>query len=192
MEKKTPKDRFFEETLKLFHEKGFKATTMRDIADQLNIEAATLYNYTESKQAILDDFLFEIADKFTSGIKNIEASTYSPLDKIKALVSLNVRLTWEHPYKIGLLVSEWKHLKEPRLTEFLENRKHYETRVESIVRAGIKEEELRNMNPEIATFAILSSIRWLFSWYTPEKAALNPIEFEKQIIDFILKGIQKV
>ena len=192
MEKKTPKDRFLEETLKLFHEKGFKATTMRDIADRLNIEAATIYNYVDSKQSVLDNFLFEIADKFTVGIKNIEESSYSPLDKIKALVSLNVRLTWEHPYKIGLLVSEWKHLKEPRLTEFLDNRRQYEAKFETIVQAGIEAGELREMNPDIATFAILSSIRWLFSWYTPEKSELNPIEFEKQIIDFILKGIQKV
>ena len=190
MERKTTREKFLEESLKLFHKKGFKATTMRDIARQLNIEAATLYNYVNSKQEILDGVLFEIANKFLDGINHIEQSSYKPLEKIKAFVALNVRLTSENPHKIGLLVGDWKHLKEPRLTEFLKNRQTYEAKFRAIVREGIESGEMRVMDEEVATYAILSSIRWLFSWYTPEKAGINPVELEKQLIDFILKGIQ--
>ena len=190
MERKTTRARFLQETLRLFYEKGYKATTMRDIARALNIEAATIYNYVDSKQALLDGFLFEIANKFLSGITDIEASSYSPVDKIKALVRLNVRLTTEHPHKVGLLVGEWKHLEEVRQAEFLENRQQYESKFSGIIKAGIAAGEIRDMDEEVAMHAILSSIRWLFSWYTPEKQALNPIELEKQLVDFILRGIQ--
>lgn len=103
---------------------------------------------------------------------------------------MNVRLTVENPYQVGPLVSEWKHLVEPRLTAFLEDRASYEKQVRTIIEAGIQAGDLRPMELELATNSILSSIRWLFSWYTPEKSALNPIEIEKQLIDFILKGIE--
>lgn len=190
MEKKTTREKFQVETLKLFQQKGFKATTMRDIAKRLNIEAASIYNYVNSKQELLDRFLFDIANKFHQGITNIEGSSYSPLEKIKAIVGLNVRLTVENPYQVALLVSEWKQLKEPRLQEFIQNRTDYESKFRNVIKAGMDVGELRPMDLEIATFSILSSIRWLFSWYTPEKANINPIELEKQMIDFILKGIQ--
>lgn len=189
MERKITRGQFIEESLKLFHQKGFKATTMRDIAQNLNIEAATIYNYIKSKQELLDQLLFEIANKFQTGIQNISASSYSPLEKIKLLVAMNVRLTVENPYHVALLVNEWKHLEEPRLTMFLENRGSYEHQFQAIVAAGIEQRELRSMELELATNAILSSVRWLFSWYTPEKANLNPIEMEKQMIDFVMKGI---
>ena len=178
-------------SLKLFHEKGFKATTMRDIAKALNIEAATLYNYVKSKQEILDQFLFEMADSFLKGITDIEQSSYSPIEKIKAIIALNVRMTVANPYKIGLLVGDWRHLASPRLEEFIENRNQYEALFRSIIRAAIEAKQIRPMDEEVAVQAILSSIRWLFSWYTPEKSAWNPVELEKQLMDFILMGIQK-
>ena len=183
------RERFETEALKLFYEKGFKATTMRDIGERLDVEAATLYNYLKSKQELLDRFLFEMADRFQKGIRDIELSSYSPTEKIRALVGLNVRLTMENPYQVSLLVSEWKHLKEPRLTAFLENRADYESRFRSIIAAGIQSGELREMDLEVATYSVLSSIRWLFSWYTPEKKQVNPVEMEKQMVDFILHGL---
>ena len=183
------RERFETEALKLFYEKGFKATTMRDLGERLDVEAATLYNYLNSKQDLLDRFLFEMADRFQQGIRDIEASSYPPTEKIRALVGLNVRLTVENPYQVSLLESEWKHLKEPRLTAFLENRKDYESRFRGIIESGIRTGALRNMDLEVATYSVLSSIRWLFSWYTPDKGQINPVEMEKQIVDFILYGL---
>ena len=190
MERKITREQFLEESLKLFQEKGFKATTMRDIATRLNIEAPTIYNYIPSKQALLDMLVFEIANKFLEGMQFIEQSSYNPGEKLKALINLNVRLTSEYPYQVALLVSNWKHLAPDRMTAFLENRGAYERAFQSIVEAGIQEGLFRNMNVEIATFSILSSIRWLFNWYIQQKEVVNPIELEKQLTEFIFKGIQ--
>lgn len=190
MERKTTRAQFIAVSLKLFQQKGFKATTMRDIAQELNIEAATIYNYIKSKQALLDGLLFEIANRFHEGLSNIESSSYAPVDKIKALVNLNVRLTVEYPYHVALLVHDWKHLEEPRRTAFVKNREEYEEMVRQIVQKGIETGSLRAMDLEIATYAILSSIRWLFSWYITHAEEQNPIELEKQLVDFILKGMQ--
>ena len=81
MERKITKEKFIATALELFHSKGFKATTMRDIAKALAIEAATLYNYIRSKQQLLDDLVFEIAYQFHDGLSDIFQSSYSPLGK---------------------------------------------------------------------------------------------------------------
>lgn len=190
MERKITREGFIETALGLFHEKGFKATTMRDIAKALEIEAATLYNYIRSKQQLLDDLVFEIAHQFHDGLSNIYKSSYSPSEKLKAIVDLNVRLTTAHPYRVALLVGEWKHLQEDRQKEFLANRESYEQMVRDIIAQGMELQELRTMDLEVATYSFLSSIRWLFSWYIEQGKAVNPIELEKQMSDFILKGMQ--
>lgn len=189
MERKTNRKQFYHEALKLFHEKGFKATSMRDIAQKLDIQAATLYNYIKSKHEILEVLLFEVADKFKNGIEDISQSSYSPTEKLKAVIGLNVRLTVEHPYQVSLLVSEWKHLQDEKKMDFLANRDSYEASLKQIIQAGMEQGEIRSMNLEIAMQAILSSIRWLFTWYSVEKGSLNPVELEKQMVDFILSGV---
>lgn len=45
------------------------------------------------------------------------------------------------------------------------------------------------MDDKFATFMVMSSLRWLFSLVTKQDIAVNPIEIEKQITDFIFKGI---
>lgn len=190
MERKITREKFIETALELFHEKGFKATTMRDMAKALQIEAPTLYNYIRSKQQLLDDLVFEIAHQFHDGLSDIYASSYSPSEKLKAIVNLNVRLTTAHPYQVALLVGDWKHLKEDRQKEFLDNRGAYEEMVRSIIQEGMDSCELRSMDLEVATYSFLSSIRWLFSWYIAQNDAVNPVELEKQMADFILKGMQ--
>lgn len=190
MERKITRERFIETSLQLFQSRGFKATTMRDIAKALDIEAATLYNYIQSKQSLLDELLFDIANQFHEGLSNIYESSYGPVDQLKAIVDLNVRLTAEHPFQVALLVGEWKHLKAERQAEFLEHRAGYERMVQGIIKKGMELGQLRKMDLEIATYSFLSSIRWLFSWYINQTERPNPVELEKQLSDFILKGMQ--
>ena len=190
MERKITREQFYQESLKLFFEKGYKATSMRTIAQRLNIQAATLYNYVKSKEALLEVLLFDIADRFHAGMKDIQASSYSPIEKLKSLVSLNVRLTVERPYAVSMLINEWKNLQEVKREKFLANRNSYESMLREIIAEGIDCGELRPMNLDLALEAILSSIRWLFTWYSRESGqAPNPIELEKQMTDFILHGV---
>ena len=47
---------------KLFKEKGYSAVTVRDIANAMNIKAASLYNHIKSKQEILVLIIINIAE----------------------------------------------------------------------------------------------------------------------------------
>ncbi|MBT8274286.1 MAG: TetR/AcrR family transcriptional regulator [Bacteroidia bacterium] len=179
-------------TLKLIHEKGFKATTMRDIASNLNFEVANVYNYIDSKQSLLESFLDDISDEFHLSIDNIMASTYSPEEKLRSLISANIQLTASKPYEVALLMNDWRHLNGNKLKDFLKRRMDYENKVSSIITEGIKRKQFRKMDIEIATYSVLASLRWLYSKYTDRVTKLNPIEIEKQISDFIFAGIGRI
>lgn len=183
------KELFFKVSLKLIYEKGFKATTMRDIAEQLNFEVPNIYNYIKNKQALLEIFLFDISDEFRAKAKEIENSEAPPIQKLKAIIALHVRLTTERPYEIALLSNEWRNLKEPKLSQFIEDRKGYEQYVKNIIKEGMKTKDFRPMDLDIATHIFLSSVRWLYDKYIADAKKVKPAELEKHITDFVLKGI---
>lgn len=184
------KEEFLQESLILIHEKGFKATTMRDIAERLNFDVSNSYNYIKSKQEILESFLFRTSDEFHQAIDNVLASSYSSEDKLKSLISSHIRLASEKPYEVALLVNEWRNLKEPRYSEFVSHREEYEQKVSELLKEGIRTKVFKKMDIKIATSVVLASLRWFYDEYTTKKeAAQNPIEFERQIVGFILNGI---
>lgn len=189
MDKNPKRERFVKEATKLLSEKGYKAMTMRELATRLDCDKSNIYNYTKSKQDLLDQLLFEIADKFHKGISEIESTSYSALEKLKEVIRLHVRMTFENPAKMNIHVNEWKFLEPDRKKVFLKRRKSYEKKISSIVTAGIQEKSFNAGEVEFLKNCILSSIRWLYTWNISEKKDLNPLEVEKNITEFILNGI---
>jgi AcrR family transcriptional regulator len=57
----TKKEAVVEAAAQLFYKKGYNATSMRDLAELLGVEAASLYNHIKSKPDILHDICFEVA-----------------------------------------------------------------------------------------------------------------------------------
>ena len=104
---------------RLFRKKGYKATSMQDIANALDIKAASLYNHISSKQEILKHLLINIADAFTVGMKDIEESSLDDIEKLEQLVILHVDLTLRYKDSIALITGEWVHLENPLLDQYL-------------------------------------------------------------------------
>ena len=189
MQISTKKDHFLNEAVKLIHEKGFKATTMRDIAKRMNFDASNSYNYVKSKQVILEIFLFKTSNEFHNNIDNILDSNYDIPEKLKLLIKSHIQIASQKPYKVALLVNEWRNLKEPKYLEFVTLRDSYENKVSSLLEEGIEASVLKKMDLKIATSTLLASIRWFYDHFTQDEVTLNPIELERQIIDYVLGGL---
>ena len=189
MKKNTKKERFFTESLKLIHEKGFKATTMRDIASKLNFEVANVYNYIDSKNALLETFLFGMQDEFHDSLDEILDSSYDPKEKMRLVVSSYIKITSKRPYEQALLVNEWRNLKAPKLQEFIQRRKEYENKIKIIFQEGVDNNQFENIDVEIATATILAALRWLYKKYIDSTIKINSLEIEKQLTRLIFNGI---
>lgn len=195
MKETSRKKRFFQTALQLIHEKGFKAMTMRNLAEKLDCDVSNIYNYVQSKHALLAQLLFEISQKFHKGIASIEATNDSPRKKLEEIIALHVQLTVEHPYQVTLLVEEWRNLKSKKekeqikFEEFITFRNNYEQKLTTIIADGIEQGELRGENLVFTTNCVLSSIRWLYSWYSPTTTDLNQVELEQLMTNFIMNGV---
>ncbi len=181
--------KFYEKSLSLFYEKGFKGTTMRDIANALSCDVANIYNYTDSKQSILERFLFSISKEFHTELDRIISSQYNPAEKLEKVISFYVRLTFSKPLEISLLVNEWRHLTDDKLEQFIRERNEFEKKVSQIITAGIESGIFIHIDINLATHLFLSSLRLLFDRYTFLDKSVNPLEVERQIGKYILRGI---
>jgi len=175
---------------RLFRKKGYSATSMRDIATAVGIKAASIYNHFKGKQDLLQDLLLNIAHLFEKGMAEIESSSLPPAEKMEKLIALHVRLTVEHADAIALIAGEWMHLKDPVLTEYVTIRNTYEQDFKSIIEAGKTDGYFKDHDTEIILFSILSTMRWLYTWYSRHKS-YNQVELEKQMTDCLLNGIKK-
>jgi len=189
MKEKTKKEIFFEESLKLINKKGFKGTTLRDIAKNLNFEVANVYNYIPSKQSLLETYIWIITKELSDSIDNVIASSYSAEVKLRIVIAKHVELAVNRTYEMALLESDWRNLQEPALGKFVDWRNEYMSKVGSIIEDGVDVGQFRSGDIELMSFIMLSAVRWLFRKVSDEEAEINPIELEKQVVDFIFMGI---
>jgi AcrR family transcriptional regulator len=178
------------EAAKLFKDRGYSGTSMRDLAGQVGMEAASMYNHIKSKDELLDSICFRISDTYISQLADIEATGDSYGDKIRALVRLHIRLMVEDGAAVSVANHDWKYLPEPRLTQFKQARKAYEKGFAALIEAGIAAGEFRPVNISVALFTVLSAVRWVELWYRPGRG-LSAEELEANIITVLLGGLEQ-
>ncbi len=185
----TKKEVFNRHVLKLIHNKGFKAMTMRDIASKMNCDVANVYNYTPSKKHILESYLFEISNSFHNGIDEIISSKLNAIDKMKAIIHLHIQLSSTYPFRVALLINEWRNLEGASFKKFTKKRKAYAVKIARILVDGMESKDFIKGDPHILADSILGSLRWLYDRFVDSKTKLNPFDVEKQLVSFIMNGI---
>ena len=177
-----------EAAARLFRDKGYTATSMRDLAREVDLKAPSLYNHIASKEEILQEICFSTAHKFVDAITEIENRDEAALDKIKALIQLHTTVAATDLTSITSFNDEWRHLKEPHLNEFLRLRRDYEQRFLKILSAGMDAGSIKKMDPQLVFYTMLSSIRWLYDWRLRKQAAVSSLHSE-QISTILLDGL---
>ena len=155
----------------------------------MGMEAASLYNHITSKPIILSDLLMEIAGLFTEGMQAIKASDAKPIEKLEQLVSLHVDLTVSHTDEISLLPAEWVHLEEPTIQQFLKLRDAYELDFKEIIAGSMSSQSMSDLEIDVALFSILSTLRWLYSWYSKNKG-VDVTQLKKDLIQNLIYGLE--
>lgn len=173
---------------KLFKEKGYSAVTMRDIAQALDIKAASLYNHIKSKQEILVLVIIEIAEEFTNKMNLIVNSSETSIQKLEKIIELHVDITIRNPNELASLNNDWMHLTNQELIYFIKMRENYEQNFRKIVKTGIANQEIKSLNPEVIIFSMLSTLRTLYIWYG-KKNTINEKVLKYNMTKVLMNGI---
>jgi len=186
----TKRDVIIKKAALLFRKKGFAAASMRELAETIGVEASSLYNHIGSKSDLLQSICFKVANDFTAQLIDIEKSEQTVVAKLDNIIRFHINMMLHHYDEVFVANHEWKQLEEPFLSNFLNQRKSYETRLIDLVNTGIKKRELKKIHPHVAVLTILSAVRGLEFWHRHKKN-VNTKELETNILQHLLTGLVK-
>lgn len=173
---------------RLFVEKGFEKTTIRDIAKSGNMNSSALYYYFEDKEAILYEILMEIMNTSLEQMREIDQSGLLPKEKIDAVIKLHTRIYGVDPVRMGLIVFNQKSLSPEHWKELKSKQREYTDIVARILKKMRETGEIVDIDPTVCTFALFGMVQWAFGWYNP-KGSINPDQLSEVFTRIFTKGI---
>ena len=187
----TRKDVIIAKAAKLFREKGFSATSMRDLAEHVGVEAASLYNHISSKAEILQEICFKTANNFMSHIEEVDATpNKTAIEKIQAILRFHIRQMLDNYEEVYVSDREWKHLTDPYLSNMQTQRRAYRQRIASVIEDGIRKGEIKPIDAPTAVLIMLHAVSGIESWHRSKKKIAGEV-LEDNMVQILVDGLRK-
>lgn len=191
MNRLSRKGQIYQVAERLFKKNGFNATSMRDIAFELGIEAASLYSHIKSKDEILEKICFRMADQFLTAMAEVNDMYFNAEEKLKMAITSHIKILTDDLNASSVFIREWRHLNEPKYSEFISLRDKYENGFRKILETGQDENVFDTVDNKFAVLTIISSLNWITEWYKPG-GPMTPDDIGEHLFKFILTGLKKI
>lgn len=172
---------------KLFAAKGYQETTMKEIADAVGVQKATLYAYIPSKEALLAELLTENFLPTVMEARRITELPVTPREKLRTFVYRYVTLVLDRQEMVTIFFRERKRLPPEHQKRLLVASRELEGYVDQIIREGQEQGYFRPLNPLVLRQSLFGMINWLVEWYRKE-GRLNPLTIADSMVDMLLWG----
>lgn len=156
----------------LFIQKGYHATTIEDIANELRMTKGAIYYYVASKEDLLFQCHTLVATKCIEKLKKIIDSDVSNSRKIEIAIESLVLYIIEEKAVFNI-INRNNLLSEELYKTVIEQRDYYEQLFESILTAGIDDGSMQTENVKLAKLLILGAINSISTWYKPKDPQSN-------------------
>ena len=187
----TRKDVIIAKAAKLFREKGFSATSMRDLAEHVGVEAASLYNHISSKAEILQEICFKTANNFMSHIEEVDVTpNKTAIEKIQAILRFHIKQMVDNYEEVYVSDREWKHLTDPYLSNMQSQRRAYRQRIGLIIEEGIRKGEIKPIDAPTAVLIMLHAVSGIESWHRSKKKIPGEL-LEDNMVQILVDGLRK-
>jgi AcrR family transcriptional regulator len=174
----------------LFAERGFKNTTVRDIADAAGILSGSLYHHFDSKESIVDELLDTFQQSLWQQYDAVEASELSPRQKLEAVVRISFDAIDQHHSEVAIFQTDAAYLATFERFAYLEERNiRFRNLWTGLLTEGVAAGELRSdLNVELVYRFLRDTVWVAVRWYRPG-GDLSPAQVADQYLHILLDGI---
>jgi AcrR family transcriptional regulator len=174
---------------RLFAQKGYDATSLRDIADEARITKAALYYYFPNKDALYERIVIESMAALLDEAQAAVRRARTPTEKVRAFLRASAE-SMEQRRDQWLAGSNafWQAGATGRRGLALKHRDEYERLLRSCIEDGIAAGELRPVDAAIAGRLLLSGLNQMARWHRPS-GPLRATEIIDQYLDIVLMGL---
>ena len=162
----------------VLYRNGYDATTMKDIAGQVNLTAASLYHHFRNKDTLLLAVLERGLEKGYSYVEPVACdSALTPAEKLRKMITLHIISITSNPTVGAAMVFEIRSLLDLRndtsgdddfnisRDNIFALRDKFEAMFRQTVREGIECGDFRAVDAAIFTKMMLGAQNWVGVWY---------------------------
>src|SRR4051812_40156676 len=177
---------------KLFAERGFKNTTVRDIADAAGILSGSLYHHFDSKEAMVDELLDSFQTALWLEYDAIESSDRTPKQKLEAVVRASFDAIDRNHSEVAIFQTDAAYLASFERFAYLHERNvRFRDLWTSLLRQGVEAGELHaDLDVELVYRFLRDTVWVAVCWYRPG-GDLEPHQVADQYLHILLEGIAR-
>ncbi|SUE42732.1 TetR/AcrR family transcriptional regulator [Roseomonas gilardii] len=174
--------------LTLIHEHGFEAMSLRDLAAEVGIQPASLYNHIASKQELLFDLVREHMEALlASTAAALDDAPPDPLRQLRAFVAHHLLYHMDKKREVYVANFELRALEPRNRDAILALRRLYEGRLIALLDDGVAAGEFALADTRVAAYAMLAMLTGVCTWYRPD-GRLVPEEVVRLHTELVLAG----
>jgi AcrR family transcriptional regulator len=159
-------ERLFDTAATLFRDKGYAATTTREMAAALGIQQASLYYHITSKEDLFYQLCISSLTHLHADVESAVNQVPDPLGRICTLIRVHLHTLLVHQCRHVLMLTELRALSNAHHAEVLALRKKYAHLVESVLEEGQAGGVVRRDIPaKYLYLALLNVLNWAVLWF---------------------------
>jgi TetR/AcrR family transcriptional regulator, cholesterol catabolism regulator len=176
----------------LFASRGFKNTTVRDIADAAGILSGSLYHHFDSKESIVDELLSSFQRDLFTRYAAILASDLDARGKVDAVVRASFEAIHDHHHEVAIFQNEATYLMSFERFGYLRD---YNERFRSmwleLLEEGKRTGVLRGDLDTELTYRFIRDTVWVaVNWYRPGRS-MSAASVADQYVTILMEGIAR-
>ncbi|MBW4933933.1 TetR/AcrR family transcriptional regulator [Marinobacter sp. F4206] len=181
--------RLLKEAARLFRDKGYERTTVRDLAAAVGIQSGSLFHHFRTKEEILKAVMVETIRLNTALMQAAVDAAGSSQEKLRALVRAELEsVNGQTGEAMAVLVFEWRSLSEESRAEVLELRDIYE-KLWLDALAALKQEGRLAADPFVVRRMLTGALSWTVTWYKPTRGGLTLDGLTDEVMAMMALGV---
>lgn len=174
-------------SVEIFGTRGYRATSMNEIAAGVGLSKPTLYHYFRNKEELLVRIYSDVLDESLRMAQETVAAAATPFDGLRDLLVSRVVHTCENRELLKICFEEEDELRPDLAEELIVRRRLFEDVAVSTLRRHLDEHpEVRlAMAPKVFVNMCLGAVNWTYKWYRPS-GPRTPAELGREMADALL------
>ncbi|WP_079168006.1 TetR/AcrR family transcriptional regulator [Streptomyces colonosanans] len=160
----------------LFARKGYRATTLEDIAGELGLKKASLYHYIRSKDELLADIYQQIFDRIEAAVAPLAALDLPVDERLRRMVHAHIAVVTAELPSLSVAFSEESELPTELQRGIRHRKRAHEALFEKVIAEGQRQGVFRPGSVRLMVLALLGMCNWIYKWHRPDAADPGAVE----------------
>jgi AcrR family transcriptional regulator len=174
---------------RLFAERGYHGTSMRDLGRELGLFGSSLYSHVDSKEDLLVEVIEKGAALFQASADRAADAGEGAEAKLHAFIAGHIDVVLDHEDEARTYLNEARVLDDRRRTAVIDARDRYEHALRKILSEGASEATFdSDLDSSLTSIFILSVLNAVERWYSPD-GRLDRAELVSAVEGFCRKAL---